>query len=193
MQDVRQKLENLIAEALRGLAEERGLSGEDLPEAFLERPRREGQGDWATNVAMQGTKIFREPPRKVAEALVRRIPTGTSSGIDKIEIAGPGFINFFLSSEWGHQVLSRILEEGENYGRCDLGQGRKVQVEFVSANPTGPLHVGHGRGAAVGDVTASLLEYAGWQVEREYYINDAGLQMEILGRSTQARYFEIGG
>ena len=193
MQDVRQKLQTFIAEALRSLGKERGIPEGDLPEAFVERPRREGQGDWASNVAMQGAKIFKESPRKVAEALMERIPTGKSSGIDKIEIAGPGFINFFLSSEWGHQVLVRILEEEENYGRCDLGQGRKVQVEFVSSNPTGPLHVGHGRGAVVGDVTASLLEYAGWQVEREYYINDAGLQMEILGKSTQARYFEIQG
>ncbi len=193
MQDVRQKLEMHIAEALRVLGEERGVPVESLPQAFLERPRREGQGNWATNVAMQGSKIFKESPRKVAEALVERIPTGGSSGIDKVEIAGPGFINFFLSSAWGHQVLARILQEGENYGRSDLGKGRKVQVEFVSANPTGPLHVGHGRGAVVGDVTAALLEYAGWQVEREYYINDAGLQMEILGKSTQARYFELQG
>ncbi len=193
MQDMRQQLEKYVAAALEDLARDRGIQGESLPEAFMERPRREGQGDWSTNVAMQGAKVFGEPPRKIAEALVERIPTGKESGIEKLEIAGPGFINFFLSSSWGHQVLAHILQEKENYGRSDIEKGRKIQIEFVSANPTGPLHVGHGRGAVVGDVTASLLEYVGWEVEREYYVNDAGLQMEILGRSVQARYFELFG
>ena len=105
--------------------------------------------------------------------------------IEKIEIAGPGFINFFLSKKWLQNVVLDILNAGSAYGASPIGLGRRVQVEFVSANPTGPLHIGHGRGAAVGDALANLLSFTGWKVEREYYINDAGLQMEILGRSTQ--------
>ena len=108
-------------------------------------------------------------------------------------MAGPGFINFFLADQWIGSVVSSVLKAGDNYGRCDLGKGRKVQVEFVSANPTGPLHVGHGRGAAVGDIICNILSFAGWSVQKEYYVNDAGLQMSNLGKSTQSRYFELLG
>jgi arginyl-tRNA synthetase len=113
--------------------------------------------------------------------------------VDSVEIAGPGFLNVILRKTWTGDLIRRIFAEGENYGRGDLGQGRKVQVEFVSANPTGPLHLGHGRGAAIGDIAASVLEFAGWKVEREYYINDAGLQMELLGKSARGRYMELLG
>ena len=108
-------------------------------------------------------------------------------------MAGPGFINFYLSNLWMGDIVRDVLAAGAEYGRADLGKGRKAQIEFVSANPTGPLHVGHGRGAAVGDVTANILKFAGWNVEKEYYVNDNGLQMNILGRSTQSRYFKLLG
>nr|MBQ6739847.1 arginine--tRNA ligase [Synergistaceae bacterium] len=111
--------------------------------------------------------------------------------VDKIEVAGPGFINFFLSSSWFSFAASDVLDQGEEYGALNLGDKHRVQVEFVSSNPTGPLHIGHGRGAAVGDSVARILEFTGWDVQREYYINDAGLQIETLGKSTQARYFEL--
>lgn len=184
-------LKEVIDQTLANLAQAKNKS---LPEGFvfeIERPKREGQGDRATSVAMQLAKTFGMPPRDLAEEIVHAL-TGNKSGlIEKIEIAGPGFINFFLSKTWLQYVVRNILDCGESYGSANIGNGRRVQVEFVSANPTGPLHIGHGRGAAVGDALANLLAFTGWKVEREYYINDAGLQMEILGRSTQARYFEI--
>lgn len=184
-------LKEIINKTLADLARTKEKS---LPEGFvfeIERPKREGQGDRATSVAMQLAKIFGLPPRELAGEIVRVLEEKKSGLIEKIEIAGPGFVNFFLSKTWLQHVVRNILDCGESYGSADLGNGRRVQVEFVSANPTGPLHIGHGRGAAVGDALANLLTFTGWKVEREYYINDAGLQMEILGRSTQARYFEV--
>jgi len=191
MREVSLLFRDLLTEAVTGFAKERGMLPGDLPEIQLERPRHEGQGDWASNIAMLMAKRLGLRPRDVAAEIVSRI--GSDPHLEKIEVAGPGFINFFVTNLWIRDVLEAAVKGRENYGRSEQGKGRKVQVEFVSANPTGPLHVGHGRGAAVGDMTASLLEYAGWQVEREYYINDAGLQMNLLGQSTQARYFEILG
>lgn len=191
MKEVSLLFKDLLTEAVTGFAKERGLLPGDIPEVQLERPRHEGQGDWASNIAMLMAKRLGLRPRDVAAEIVSRI--GTDPHLEKIEVAGPGFINFFVTNLWVRDVLEAAVKSRENYGRSEQGKGKKVQVEFVSANPTGPLHVGHGRGAAVGDMTASLLEYAGWQVEREYYINDAGLQMNLLGQSTQARYFEILG
>jgi arginyl-tRNA synthetase len=191
MKDVSALLKDLLKDAVLEVAREKGLSPTEIPEVLLERPRHEGQGDWATNIAMLMAKPLGTRPRELAGELVSRI--GKDPHLEKVEVAGPGFINFFVTNLWVRDVLCAAVKERENYGRSTLGKGKKVQVEFVSANPTGPLHVGHGRGAAVGDMTAGLLEYAGWEVEREYYINDAGLQMNLLGQSTQARYFEILG
>jgi arginyl-tRNA synthetase len=173
------------------LAEEKGIEIQKDIEVEVERPKREEHGDWATNIALQCAKVFGEKPRDLALGIVSKL--GANPYIEKAEVAGPGFINFTLSSKWIGELLSDAIKKGSDYGRLDLGKGRKVQVEFVSANPTGPLHVGHGRGAAVGDVCANILAFAGWNVQREYYINDAGLQMDLLGKSTQARYFEICG
>ena len=122
----------------------------------------------------------------MAARIVGRLSEDGSGFFDKIEVAGPGLINFFLSKKWFASVADEVLSMGKRYGSSDLGGGRKVQVEFVSANPTEPLHIGHGRGAVIEDVVAGILAFTGWNVEREYYINDAGLQMNILGRSTQA-------
>ena len=160
-------------------------------EIIFERPKREGQGDRASNIAMKTAKQLGKNPRFFAEEIVSLIKK--SNYVEKIEVAGPGFINFFLTPLWLRQIIENILSNPDTFGSSNAGKGKKVQVEFVSANPTGPLHVGHGRGAAVGDTIANLLSFAGWNVEKEYYLNDAGLQMQILGTSTQSRYFEILG
>lgn len=190
MNDVQEGLRQRVREALEEIARVKGVAVE-CPELVFEKPKRENQGDLSTNCAMQMCKVFGESPRALAEKIAAKV--AADPYLDRVEVAGPGFINFFLSSKWMGEVLADILDKGERYGARDLGKGRRVQVEFVSANPTGPLHVGHGRGAAVGDIIANILAFTGWSVEREYYINDAGLQMDILGRSTQSRYFELAG
>ena len=185
------ELKQALDTAVKAVAAEKGYQ---IPEGFmvrLERPRQEGHGDWATNIAMQLSKPFGVKPRDLAEDIIAKLPK--DSVIDRAEVAGPGFMNFTLSANWVTETVKNAIEKGDGYGRSNIGGGRRIQVEFVSANPTGPLHMGHGRGAAVGDITASLLDFAGYNVEREYYINDAGLQMELLGKSVQARYFEALG
>jgi len=158
----------------------------------LERPRDPAHGDVATNLALTLAKSLKQKPRAVAERLVAtlQLPQGL---VREIEIAGPGFINFFLAASQLAGVLEAVLAAGERYGRSDVGQGRPVNVEFVSANPTGPLHVGHGRQAALGDAIASLLEWTGWRVTREFYYNDGGGQILSLARSVQARIQERRG
>jgi arginyl-tRNA synthetase len=160
-------------------------------EIMLERPKREGQGDRATNIAMKAAKQLGKNPRKLADEIVSEIKK--CDYIEKVEAAGPGFINFFLTPLWLQHTVEVILLNPDTFGSSDIGKGKKIQVEFVSANPTGPLHIGHGRGAAVGDTIGNLLSFTGWKVEKEYYLNDAGLQMSILGESTQSRYFELLG
>ncbi|MCD7951606.1 MAG: arginine--tRNA ligase [Synergistaceae bacterium] len=185
------ELKQALDTAVKAVAAEKNYQ---IPEGFivrLERPRQEGHGDWATNIAMQLSKPFGVKPRDLAEDIIAKLPK--DSVIERAEVAGPGFMNFTLSSNWVTETVKNAIEKGDGYGRSNVGGGRRIQVEFVSANPTGPLHMGHGRGAAVGDITASLLDFAGYNVEREYYINDAGLQMELLGKSAQARYFEALG
>ena len=191
MQNMTDELKQALDTAVKAVAAEKDYQ---IPEGFmvrLERPRQEGHGDWATNIAMQLSKPFGVKPRDLAEDIIAKLPK--DSVIDRAEVAGPGFMNFTLSANWVTETVKNAIEKGDDYGRSNIGGGRRIQVEFVSANPTGPLHMGHGRGAAVGDITASLLDFAGYNVEREYYINDAGLQMELLGKSVQARYFEALG
>jgi arginyl-tRNA synthetase len=158
----------------------------------LERPRDPAHGDVATNLALTLAKSLKQKPRAVAERLVAlvQLPQGL---VRKIDIAGPGFINFFLAETQLASVLETVLAAGDRYGRSEVGQGRPVNVEFVSANPTGPLHVGHGRQAALGDAIASLLEWTGWRVTREFYYNDGGVQIMQLARSVQARIEELRG
>jgi len=151
----------------------------------LERPKSADHGDFATNLAMMLARALKQNPRAIAEQLIQALPA--SPYIAKTEIAGAGFINFFLNAGAKHAVVGSILQSGADWGRHDVGQGRKVQVEFVSANPTGPLHVGHGRGAAVGDCLCRLLQATGWDVTREFYYNDAGAQIDNLTRSVQCR------
>jgi arginyl-tRNA synthetase len=161
-------------------------------EAIIERPRDPAFGDWATNAAMMLAKPLRKKPREIAEALSKEIDR-RRAGLSAIEIAGPGFINFRVATDRIAKGLAAIVAAGERYGRSSEGNGRPVNVEFVSANPTGPLHVGHGRQAALGDTIASLLESAGWKVTREFYYNDAGAQIENLALSVQARVRQLDG
>ncbi|MGB6382338.1 MAG: arginine--tRNA ligase [Syntrophobacteria bacterium] len=172
---------------------ERGLF--EIPSGFeiqLEVPRVEAHGDFATNIALTLAKPNKCSPRDVAASFVEQLADGDGY-FARVEIAGPGFINLVISFSAWFQILDEIHRLGHDYGRSHLGHGRSVQVEFVSANPTGPLHVGHGRGAAVGDALASILEATGHRVEREYYINDAGTQIETLGRSVFLRYQQLLG
>ncbi len=159
---------------------------------MLERPRDSHHGDLASSVALQLAKKLNRKPRELAEDIVSRLDISTGA-ISKIEIAGPGFINFWLAESALSDVLLRVLELGADYGRSDVGQGRRVNVEFVSANPTGPLHVGHGRGAALGDAIAALLETTGSEVTREFYVNDAGVQIGLLAESLWARVQQAVG
>jgi arginyl-tRNA synthetase len=156
----------------------------------LEKPKQASHGDFACNVAMQLAKTLKRNPREVAQSILASLPA--SELVEKTEIAGPGFINVFLKPAAWQNVATQILSAGEQYGRGEIGQGEKIQIEFVSANPTGPLHVGHGRGAAFGASLANVLAHAGYQVQREYYVNDAGRQMDILALSTWLRYLTLG-
>ncbi len=178
-----------IRAALRRAAERLGVPA---PEVLLERPREAQHGDVATNVALVLAKILKAKPRAVAEQLVAalELPPGV---VKKTEIAGPGFINFFLADSHVHAVLPAVIAAGASYGKSDVGHAAPVNVEFVSANPTGPLHVGHGRQAALGDAIASLLEWTGWRVTREFYYNDTGTQIMNLAQSVQARIQERRG
>ena len=161
-----------------------------LPEALLTVPPKKEFGDFATNFAMQSARALRCNPRVLAQYIVEHLDCAY---VNKMEIAGPGFINFYLDPDWMYDMLAHIVEAGENYGNLPKASDEKIQVEYVSANPTGPLHVGHGRGAAVGSALSNLLKAAGYDVEQEYYINDAGNQMNNLARSVNARYLELLG
>ena len=188
---MKQQLEQLLLTALRG------LPAGTLPETpeptaiSVERTRDPKHGDFATNVALRFAKPARRNPRELAQAILAALPPNAL--VARTEVAGAGFINFFLTADAYAQELTRIHEHGDRYGRSDLGKGQRVMLEFVSANPTGPLHVGHGRQAAYGATLANLLNAVGYSVSREYYINDAGRQMDILAVSTWLRYLEQGG
>lgn len=186
--DIKELLNEVIQTAAGKAAAEGLLKLETMPAVVLEVPPQKEFGDYATNFAMQAAKAARTNPRAVAQAIVDRIE---APWIEKMEIAGPGFLNFYLKPDWLYEMLGSILKQGENYGRTAAGGGMRVQVEFVSANPTGPLHVGHGRGAAVGSALANLLDMAGYEVQREFYINDAGNQIDNLAASVNARYLEL--
>ncbi|SEI49710.1 arginyl-tRNA synthetase [Allopseudospirillum japonicum] len=181
----------LLQQALTQLQQEGMLPEDFQPQLVLERTRDPAHGDFASNLAMLSAKVAKRNPREVAQAIVQALPAHPQ--VTKVEIAGPGFINFFISDSALTEVVGRILQQGAAFGRSDLGAGQKMQVEFVSANPTGPLHVGHGRGAAYGASVAALLDAVGFDIEREYYVNDAGRQMNILAASLWLRYLQACG
>ncbi|ASQ46880.1 arginine--tRNA ligase [Legionella clemsonensis] len=188
---MKQTVEHLLAQALNTLKQSAVIPQDLEVELKVERAKDSTHGDFASNLAMALAKPCRQAPRKLAELIVDAIPA--HSAVEKIEIAGPGFINFFMHSEALSQVVAEVLKQGDQFGCSNLGQGQKVIVEFVSANPTGPLHVGHGRGAAFGATLANLLAAAGFDVSREYYVNDAGRQMNILAVSVWLRYLILAG
>lgn len=189
---LKERLSEALQGAIREAMEAGGLRPSELPEITWEYPEEPAFGDLSTTVAFSLAKALKKRPREVAQALLRHLKFDSTS-VERVEVAGAGYLNFFLAKAFWQGAVKEVLEQGEAYGRAQIGRGRRVQVEFVSANPTGPLHVGHGRGAALGDALANLLEAVGFQVDREYYINDAGTQMELLGRSVFARYLECFG
>ena len=188
--DMKEKLCAVIrAAAEQGIAD--GVFPEaEIPAVELEVPPKKELGDFATNFAMKSARAFHKSPRQIAEALAERF---SRDGIDRVEIAGPGFINFYLTQDVIYESLRTAIAAGENYGNLPKKDAEKIQVEYVSANPTGPLHVGHGRGAAVGSALVNLLRAAGYDVEAEYYINDAGNQIDHLAESVNARYLQLCG
>ena len=188
---MKEQVQESIRSALERCFSDGSLASGRVPSIVVEKPAHEEHGDFATNVAMLLAKEERKPPRAVAGAIVGHLQ-GSATIFSKVEIAGPGFINFRISDDAWFKVLTGIEQAGDVYGRSKAGEGKKIQVEFVSANPTGPLHIGHGRGAAIGDALCRLLEAAGWDVTREFYYNDAGQQITNLVLSVQARCLGIG-
>jgi len=188
--NVLEQTENKLKEEIFASVVKAGLAEEEqIPEIILEKPKEKAHGDFATNIAMQLARIAKKAPRQIADDILESLDKSKAS-IDKIEVAGPGFINFFMKNDFLGEVIPAVLEAGEAYGKTNAGEGKRVQVEFVSVNPTGDLHLGHARGAAFGDVLCNVLAAAGFDVEREYYINDAGNQIDNLAVSVEARYLQ---
>ncbi len=189
-----------MIDAAKKAFEEKMLPSSQIPEIQIDETKHESHGDFSTNFAMTSASIQKMAPQKIARNLISTIKAGntgktdgTKSLVEKVEIAGPGFINFFLANRAWHPVVDNILLQDKLYGSSDIGNSEKVQVEFVSANPTGPLHVGHGRGAVVGDSVGSILSFAGYNVQKEYYINDSGRQIKTLGTSVWLRFLQNAG
>ncbi|MCM3356385.1 arginine--tRNA ligase [Psychrobacillus sp. MER TA 171] len=188
-----EKVQQSIKEALQqAIFKAELVTEEQLPSVHLETPKDKANGDYATNIAMQLTKIAKKNPRQIAEAIIENLNMDGTM-MEKVDIAGPGFMNITVRKDYLQDVVKAVLSEKENYGRTTSGGNEKIQVEFVSANPTGDLHLGHARGASVGDSLCNVLDFAGYDVSREYYINDAGNQINNLAVSIEVRYFEALG
>ena len=186
----KEQIKNLILAAAETAVKNGEFDGAELPDFTIEIPANRDHGDYAVNAAMVWARAFRKAPRQIAEILVKNINT-ENTYIKGCEIAGPGFINFFLEDTYYADIVTDVLEKKENYGKSDFGQGKKVLVEFVSANPTGPMHIGNARGGALGDCLAAVMESAGYYTEREFYINDAGNQINKFGLSLDLRYLQL--
>ena len=186
---MKQELQQLLTEAISIVQEKMDVTFSAIDDIKIERTRDQSHGDYACNIAMVLAKQAKTNPRELAAALLENLPE--SEIVERVEIAGPGFINFFLTKQSRLNVITNILQAAEAYGRSEFGSGKSILLEFVSANPTGPLHVGHGRGAVYGAVVSDLLEAVGYKVDREYYVNDAGRQMDILTVSIWLRYLEL--
>ncbi|GAA0436328.1 MAG: arginine--tRNA ligase [Bacillota bacterium] len=185
--------ENILKQQITKAVIQAELTNEaEMPDVILEKPKDKTHGDFATNIAMQLARIAKKSPRQIADDIVKHLDKAEAA-VDKVEIAGPGFINFFMKDNFLGEIIPTILREQQSYGKTNAGQGEKIQVEFVSVNPTGDLHLGHARGAAFGDVLCNVLDAAGYEVEREYYINDAGNQIDNLALSVEARYLQALG
>lgn len=183
------ELKNIIVEAIKKAIADGALPEAEIPQFNIEKPANKDNGDYSTNVAMAGARAFKKAPRMIAEAIESCIDLD-GTVFEKVEIAGPGFMNFFLSQQFYSDVLKDIFACGKDYGKSDYGQGKRILVEFVSANPTGPMHIGNARGGAIGDCLASVLDWAGYDVSREFYVNDAGNQIEKFATSLEVRYLQ---
>lgn len=190
VENIRQQINKVVKNSISKAVEKEELPELKIEEITVEAPKEKSHGDFSTNIAMQTARIAKKAPRQIAEIIVNNMDF-KSTYIEKVEIAGPGFINFYLNNDWLYDSLRDIQRLREEYGRIDVGGGQKVMVEFVSANPTGPLHMGNARGGALGDCIASVLERAGYDVTREFYVNDAGNQIEKFGASLEARYLQL--
>ncbi|HHY13175.1 MAG TPA: arginine--tRNA ligase, partial [Thermoanaerobacterales bacterium] len=188
--EINETIKNVIDEAVKKAYEMKELNITIIPDYIIEIPRDKDHGDFATNIAMLLPKQAKMAPQKIAEILKEHMDT-TDTYIEEIETAGPGFINFYLDNRWLTKVIPIIEEEKDDYGKCNKGKGEKINVEFVSANPTGPMHMGNARGAALGDSLANLLDAVGYDITREFYINDSGNQIENFGKSLEARYLQL--
>lgn len=183
------ELKNIIEQAVKKAVSNGALPEAEMPQFNIEKPANKDNGDYSTNVAMAGARAFKKAPRMIAEAIVSCIDLD-GTAFERVEIAGPGFMNFFLSQQFYSDVLKDVFSCGKDYGKSDYGQGKRVLVEFVSANPTGPMHIGNARGGAIGDCLASVLDWAGFSVNREFYVNDAGNQIEKFATSLEVRYLQ---
>lgn len=192
VKEVENKLYGAIENAVKSAIENGDLPQADIPKFIIEKPADKKNGDFSSNIAMAGARAFHGAPRMIAEAIVKNFSLD-GGYIDRCEIAGPGFINFYLSDKYYSDVLKDIVASGDSYGRSDYGEGKKILVEFVSANPTGPMHIGNARGGAIGDCLASVLDAAGYDVQREFYVNDAGNQIEKFATSLEVRYLQECG
>ena len=185
-------LKSCITDAVNKAIESDALPQSEIPEFIIEQPADRKNGDFSSNIAMAGARAFHQAPRAIAQAICDNISLDGSL-IEKYEIAGPGFINFYMADDYYSEILKDVVESGDDYGKSDYGKGKRVLVEFVSANPTGPMHIGNARGGAIGDCLASVLDAAGYDVQREFYINDAGNQIEKFATSLEVRYLQLCG
>lgn len=183
------ELKNIIEQAVKKAVSNGALPEAEMPQFNIEKPANKDNGDYSTNVAMAGARAFKKAPRMIAEAIASCIDLD-GTAFERVEIAGPGFMNFFLSQQFYSNVLKDVFSCGKDYGKSDYGQGKRVLVEFVSANPTGPMHIGNARGGAIGDCLASVLDWAGFSVNREFYVNDAGNQIKKFATSLEVRYLQ---
>lgn len=190
VKETQKELRLRIIEALGRAVANGELPAEPIPDFIIEKPSNSANGDFSANVALAGARAFKKAPRAIAESIVNNLDLeGTL--FEKVEIAGPGFLNFYLSQQYYTEIIKDIAAKGEDYGKSDYGKGKRVLVEFVSANPTGPMHIGNARGGAIGDCLSSVLEWAGYEVNREFYVNDAGNQIEKFATSLEVRYLQI--
>lgn len=190
VKETQKELRLRIIEALGRAVANGELPAEPIPDFIIEKPANSANGDFSANVALAGARAFKKAPRAIAESIVGNLDLeGTL--FERVEIAGPGFLNFYLSQQYYTEIIKDIAAKGEDYGKSDYGKGKRILVEFVSANPTGPMHIGNARGGAIGDCLSSVLEWAGYEVSREFYVNDAGNQIEKFATSLEVRYLQI--
>ena len=192
VKETESKLYDAIVNAVNTATDKGDLPEAQMPKFIIEKPADKKNGDFSSNIAMAGARAYHRAPRAIAEAIVKNF-SFDDGYIDRCEIAGPGFINFYLSDKYYSEILKDVVESGDSYGRSDYGEGKRILVEFVSANPTGPMHIGNARGGAIGDCLASVLDAAGYDVQREFYINDAGNQIEKFATSLEVRYLQECG